>query len=245
MKSMIITLALLSITATAQVGEQFGLRFNYTDAQGTNFPAAHLRVETINWDTVNNQTVIRGHVFRTVEACHEGAVPIEFRTVTFCADGCDYPYDTSWGINAAHIFSTFSGVFLQVLSSGPYAGETGERAAGPIANSAVAEEGSSLTFNVTLTALHAQEITVDYTTVDESASAGADYTATAGTLTFAPGDTAEVIIVETADDGDTESETMSIKLSNLVGGQPAVGGFTASAIMDSTATGTITAKTAE
>ena len=43
-------------------------------------------------------------------------------------------------------------------------------------------------------------VTVDYTTQDVSATAGVHYTATSGTLTFAPGETEKTITVATSDD---------------------------------------------
>ncbi len=46
---------------------------------------------------------------------------------------------------------------------------------------------AALTFTVTLGAASAQVVTVNYATADGTALAGSDYTATSGTLTFAPG----------------------------------------------------------
>ena len=43
-------------------------------------------------------------------------------------------------------------------------------------------------------------VTVDYATADGSATADADYSATAGTLTFAPGETAKTVLVPITDD---------------------------------------------
>ena len=47
-------------------------------------------------------------------------------------------------------------------------------------------------------------VTVDYATADGSATAGSDYTAAGGTLTFAPGETAKTVVVPIADDGAAE-----------------------------------------
>jgi hypothetical protein len=58
-------------------------------------------------------------------------------------------------------------------------------------------------------------VTVDYSTSDVSATAGADYTAVSGTLTFAPGETAKTIPVPITDDATAEpAETFSVNLSN-------------------------------
>jgi hypothetical protein len=56
------------------------------------------------------------------------------------------------------------------------------------------------TFTVTLSAAYDQVVTVDYSTSDSSATAGSDYQAASGTLTFAPGETIKNInVVVTGD----------------------------------------------
>src|SRR5262249_56483891 len=49
--------------------------------------------------------------------------------------------------------------------------------------------------NVTLEAAPDQTVTIHYSTADNTATAGSDYTATSGTLTFAPGVTSQPITV--------------------------------------------------
>ena len=88
----------------------------------------------------------------------------------------------------------------------------------------------SMVFTVTLDTPSAYTITVDYVTQDETAVAGEHYTATNGTLTFAPGETEQTIVVPII--GDTESDpdsTFQVVLSNS----------NHSLIEDNTATGTI------
>ena len=51
------------------------------------------------------------------------------------------------------------------------------------------ESVAGATFTVTLCATWDQTVTVDYATSNGTATAGEDYTAASGTLTFAPGDT--------------------------------------------------------
>src|SRR5207244_3355751 len=61
--------------------------------------------------------------------------------------------------------------------------------------------------------------TVAYSTADGTALAGTDYTATSGTLTFAPGETIKTIVIQTVDDTAIEvSETFTVNLSNPTGG---------------------------
>ncbi len=58
-------------------------------------------------------------------------------------------------------------------------------------------------------------VRVDYATSDVTATAGADYPATSGTLTFAPGETAKTISVPVFEDGhDEDHETLTLTLSN-------------------------------
>lgn len=87
------------------------------------------------------------------------------------------------------------------------------------------------TFTVTLSEPSASPITVDFATADGTATAGTDYTATSGTLTFIPGDTSETITVTVA--GDTVSEPDETFFVNL-------GNATNATIGDAQATGTIT-----
>ena len=61
-------------------------------------------------------------------------------------------------------------------------------------------------------------VTVDYATADGTARAGEDYTATAGTLTFAAGERVKTVSVPILDDGHDEGhETFSLRLSNVAG----------------------------
>jgi len=71
--------------------------------------------------------------------------------------------------------------------------------------------------DVTLSTASAQEITVDWTTNDVSATAGSDYTADSGTLDFAPGETEHVILIEITGDNTAEGdETFTVTFSNEV-----------------------------
>ena len=96
-----------------------------------------------------------------------------------------------------------------------------------------AEEGTDATldFAVTLVPARTAAVTVEYATADGTATAGSDYTATSGTLTFAAGETQKTVSVPVLDDDTDEgSETLTLRLSNAQGAN----------IADGEATGTIT-----
>ena len=79
-------------------------------------------------------------------------------------------------------------------------------------------EGDEAVFTVTLTPPGEQVVTVNYTTVDGTAIADEDYTATSGTLRFAPGDTSKTIRVPVLEDATAEPvETFTVVLSNPAG----------------------------
>jgi hypothetical protein len=72
---------------------------------------------------------------------------------------------------------------------------------------------------VSLASASAATTTVSYATADGTALAGRDYTATSGTLTFAPGVTAQTILIPTLDDGSADpTRAFTVNLSNPVGG---------------------------
>ena len=92
-------------------------------------------------------------------------------------------------------------------------------------------EGATLDFVVTLNRARSVETSVSYATSDGTATAGSDYTAESGRLTFMAGETEMTVEVAVLDDAHDEgSETMTFTLSNPSG----------AVIDDGEATGTIT-----
>ncbi|MGE0414689.1 MAG: Calx-beta domain-containing protein, partial [Verrucomicrobiales bacterium] len=84
---------------------------------------------------------------------------------------------------------------------------------------AVNEAAGSATFTVTLDAASGLTVTVDYATASGSATSGADFTATSGSLTFAPGETSKTVTVAITNDGTFElNETFTVDLSNAANG---------------------------
>ena len=73
---------------------------------------------------------------------------------------------------------------------------------------------TNIVFTVTLSATSGRTVTVQYATADASATAGSDYTATTGTLTFAPGVTVQTIAVAVAGNIVSEgNETFQVSLT--------------------------------
>ncbi|MBP2233200.1 endoglucanase [Azospirillum agricola] len=86
-------------------------------------------------------------------------------------------------------------------------------------------------FTVKLNEAATDTVTVKYATADGTAKAGSDYTATNGTLTFAPGETEKTVTVKVLSDGAAEGgENFSLVLSNAA----------KATLADATGTGTIT-----
>ena len=89
----------------------------------------------------------------------------------------------------------------------------------------------TMNFVVKLNVKSTQTVTVDYTTHNGTATAGSDYVAKQGTLSFAPGVTStNVSIIINCDKNKEPNETFTITLNNPV----------KATIADGTATGTIT-----
>ena len=92
--------------------------------------------------------------------------------------------------------------------------------------------GAALDFEVSLDREPGRgtSVSVRYETVDGTAHAGSDYTATSGTLTFEHGESTKTVSVPVLeDDHDEERETLTLRLSSPSGGE----------LSDAEATGTI------
>ena len=70
-------------------------------------------------------------------------------------------------------------------------------------------------FTVSLSGPQPAPVTVDFATADGTATAGSDYTAATGTVTFAPGVTSQQVTVQTLQDTAVEgTENFNVNLSN-------------------------------
>ena len=116
------------------------------------------------------------------------------------------------------------------LSNSPSTTVRGPAALSVADASADENNDDTLDFVVSLDRASTLTVTVDYATSNGTATAGSDYTATSGTLTFDPGDVTETVSVPILDDAiDDGGETMTFTLSNASNAR----------IADGTATGTI------
>jgi hypothetical protein len=93
---------------------------------------------------------------------------------------------------------------------------------------------ATATFTVTLTASVSQTVTVNYATANGTATtAGGDYQAASGTLTFAPGQTSQTVsILVNGDTLNEANETFYLNLSNPVGATLARGSATGTILND-------------
>ena len=95
---------------------------------------------------------------------------------------------------------------------------------------ATEEDEQTIDFVVTLDPAASTTVTVDYATGNGTATAGDDYTAKSGTLSFSAGEVSKTVAVPITDDAvDDDNETLKLTLSNASGAD----------IADAAATGTI------
>ena len=93
---------------------------------------------------------------------------------------------------------------------------------------------TTMRFTISLIPASRETATVDYATADDSATAGNDYTATSGTLTYAAGEQWKYVDVTVHDDAvDERGETLNLRLSNATGGAE-VNGYGIGSIWDET-----------
>jgi beta-glucosidase len=94
-------------------------------------------------------------------------------------------------------------------------GEFTEQAVSMAADTASLREKGTVQVPVHLNKPSTAPVTVAYATVDGTATAGTDYEAASGTLTFAPGETQKTIAIKAIDDVvDEPNETLSVVLSD-------------------------------
>jgi len=105
----------------------------------------------------------------------------------------------------------------------------------------VGETDGKVSLTVVRSGLLSETVKVDYRTIDGTASQRTDYTATLGTLTFAPQEQAKIVVVPINDDAYVEGdEKFTVTLSNPVGALVGdLGSATVTIQDDDTATPTV------
>ncbi len=158
-----------------------------------------------------------------------GAATLSGRLSIGTAPAFDPPVGTSVRIlEAGSRSSTFSSVEgIDSLPTGKYwravydgTGVSLRVVADPVASvgSASTAEGdtgtATVTFPVTLDQASDRPVSIDYSTVDQTATAPSDYASASGTLTFAPGETSKSVAVTVNGDATFEpDETFLVRLS--------------------------------
>ena len=158
-------------------------------------------------------------------------------TVTVTNDGVDEPDEETFTVTLSNpVNAVLAGAGTTAVATGTITDDDAEPKL-TIADARLSEGSGSMQFTVTLAGESAQPVTVAYGTANVTATAGSDYTAVGGTLTFAPGTTertiAVPIIADTLD--EPEEEQFRVQLSDPQN----------AALEEATATGTITDDDAE
>ncbi|HLM59524.1 MAG TPA: Calx-beta domain-containing protein, partial [Pyrinomonadaceae bacterium] len=173
----------------------------------------------VTHNNVNNSSPRRIYINGTHVASEFGTIFANFRTGLRIGGQVFTPFNGKLDEISLYNRVLTQGEILDIVS----AGGDGKCAGGSIPtvsiNDVTVTEGNSGTtdanFNVTLSSGSTNSVTVNYATADVTATAGADYTATSGTLTFAPGETTKTISVPVIGDTiDESNETFKILLSN-------------------------------
>ncbi|HZX88818.1 MAG TPA: Calx-beta domain-containing protein, partial [Reyranella sp.] len=95
---------------------------------------------------------------------------------------------------------------------------------------------AQLSFTVMLSQAASGPVTVNYSTANGTATAGSDYTARSGTVTFAAGETTKTVTVPITGDGAVEgNETFTISLAGASGATIADGSATGTIVNNDTA----------
>ncbi|MBX3011388.1 MAG: Ig-like domain-containing protein [Caldilineaceae bacterium] len=183
-------------------------------------------VVTATFSKPLNETTINTTNFSVVDANGPVAGTINYdvlnRTATFVPN-TPFNAGTSYTVRLTNGLADNTGLALNAgIDTGPVieewnfsTGDAGVQFASPTYS--VNELAGTATITVVLDTPSAEVVTVDYATSDGTATAGSDYTAATGTVTFNPGETVKTFTVNVLDDATQEMpETVNLTLSNPV-----------------------------
>ena len=156
----------------------------------------------------------------------DAEVTVDETTLTFTADNWNTPQTVT--VTATHDDDAVNDepvLLTHVVSGGDYEGVIASEVtititeddtpALTIADANATEGDEEITFTVRLNVASSLAVTVDWATADGTATQGADYAETTGTLTFDALETEQTITVSLLDDAlDEADETFTIALSN-------------------------------
>jgi serine protease AprX len=184
------------------VSVRSSIRTGYGVLSGTSMAAPHVGgAVALLWSAFPN---LRGDVDTTERLLEQSATPLT--TAENCGGtGNKTPGDT-YGYGRLDVYAAYQ------LAEKMWPAQLSA------ADVRVAEGNSGstpLTFVVTLSRPSTQTVTVAYSTADGTARAGSDYTATSGTLSFAPGERSKSVTVQVKGDAVREpDETFTLRLSS-------------------------------
>ena len=182
------TTALSSSLNPSNSGQSITLTATISSAAGA--PAGTVQFQDNGANLGAAQPIVNG-----VAAITTSTLPAGLRTIT-----ADYSGDANFLVSGATLAQTVLPL-LSINDVSTTEGQVGSK---------------TLNFTVTLSAATNQTVTVSYATVDGTATAGSDYGAANGTLTFNPGDalTKTVAVTINGDQNFEPDETFFLNLSN-------------------------------
>ena len=197
-----LTAELRNVPAEHDGSTSFEVEVVFSEAPGISYTTVRDRMFTVNGGSITaTRRSNRGSNLKfkvTVTPSGYDAVSLSLATLPACGQ--------------RHSICTSDGRALQ--------GPVNATVPGPVTLSVADAEvdeaqGATLDFAVTLSRSRTAATTVDYATGNGTATAGSDYEAASGTLTFAAGETEKTVSVAVLDDAlDEGSETLTLTLSN-------------------------------
>jgi large repetitive protein len=197
----------ISIGSVSQLEAQSGVTpFNFT----VSLSAAYDQAVTVNYTTADG-TAKAGTDYTAATGSLVFA-PGEVSKTIPVAVGSNL---TAGPDNSFYVNVSTPNSYAMVINGGQAAGTILDREPRISIGDTYLNSGAAFTFTVSLSAAYDHAVTVNYTTVSGTATAGVDYVAQSGTLTFAPGVTTQTITIDVLDQNSMWDKYFSIQLSGV------------------------------